>query len=376
MLEEGLRQAGDVLRSGRFGAGDLCLERRIEVAHLIFQTAFPGDLFLSIPLIKRVRQWDPATSVVLACRPGLGGFFLRKGLVDEVIEIDKRSVSGRKNALNALTAQAWDWIFVPHESVRTALWVRRLQARQGKVGFRKWWNLPFFSRRVKKPMEMPDALRQLSLLTPIDEKLAESFGELADLRSPEGLESPWDFSMPQIPEWVNMSVGPQAELKRRVFLAPGSVWATKRWTQEGYETLAHLLIQRGFTVELVGSPAEKSLCDAIATKVSGVVNRAGKTTLGDLVDLFSQGGVLVCNDSGAMHAAAIAGLPTVAIFGPTVLAQGFRPWQNRAVVVQRPLECRPCGKHGAKECPLGTHECMKTVSPGEVIAAVEKFFVK
>ena len=125
-------------------------------------------------------------------------------------------------------------------------------------------------------------------------------------------------------------------------------------------------------MELVGSGAEKELCDRIARAVPGVLNHAGKTTLGDLVELFGGGAALVCNDSGAMHAAAVAGLPTVAIFGPTVLAQGFRPWQNHALVVQRSLTCRPCGKHGAKVCPIGTHECMEAISPGEVLGAIER----
>ena len=342
------------------------------MAHLIFQTAFPGDLFLSIPLIRRIREWNPESDLVLACRPGLGGFFLSKGLVDEVIEIDKRSRQGRAASLKNLRARKWEWIFVPHESVRTAMWVRKLNASEGKVGFRKWWNFPIYSKRVKKPMHLPDALRQLSLMTPIDGKLAENFGGLDAFDNPEEMNSPFSLAKPEVPEWAAMSLGPPAKITRRIFLAPGSVWATKRWPQEGYEVLARLLLERGYTVDLVGSPAEKELCDSIARKVPGVVNHAGQTSLGELVSLFTQGGVLVCNDSGAMHAASVAGLATVAIFGPTVLQQGFRPWQNRAMVVQRPLECRPCGKHGAKKCPLGTHECMKSISPGEVLAAVEK----
>ena len=93
--------------------------------------------------------------------------------------------------------------------------------------------------------------------------------------------------------------------------------------------------------------------------------------MGQLVDMFTQGTALVCNDSGAMHAAAAAGLPTVAVFGPTVLAQGFRPWQNQAMVVQRRLECRPCGKHGSDKCPIGTHACMEGIEAGEVLEALE-----
>lgn len=159
---------------------------------------------------------------------------------------------------------------------------------------------------------------------------------------------------------------------RRVFLAPGSVWATKRWTVDGYATLARALLADGYQVELVGSGGERELCDGIAAQVPDLKNHAGKTSLSELVALFRTGAVLVCNDSGAMHAAAVAGLPTVAIFGPTVLAQGFRPWQNRALVVQRELGCRPCGKHGAKQCPIGTHECMKAITADDVRRAFDR----
>lgn len=358
------------------------------MAHLVFQTAFPGDLFLSVPLIRRIRDWDPQTPIVLACRPGLGEFFLKSGLVNEVIEIDKRSRAGRHASMRKIWSQEWDAVFVPHESVRTALWMWRVRARRAKVGFKRWWNGVFFDKRVKKPMEFPDALRQLSLLAPLDSHLADKFAanEFEVFKSPLAQETLVNFATPEIPEWASMTMGqlpakplptPENRLGRRVFLAPGSVWATKRWKEEGYEALASLLMARGYSVELVGSGAEKALCEEIAAKVPGVINHAGKTSLGGLIDLFKsaahgeKGAILVCNDSGAMHAAAIAGLPTVAIFGPTVLAQGFRPWQNQALVVQRSLPCRPCGKHGAQKCPIGTHECMEAISPGEVLGAVE-----
>jgi heptosyltransferase-2 len=135
------------------------------------------------------------------------------------------------------------------------------------------------------------------------------------------------------------------------------------------------LMARGYSVVLVGSRDEKALCDQIAAAVPGVENRAGTTGLADLVDLLASGRALVCNDSGAMHAAAAAGLPTVAVFGPTTLDLGFRPWNSSAIVMQRELGCRPCGAHGPQVCPLGTHECMKSVTAVDVLGALAKLGV-
>jgi heptosyltransferase-2 len=328
--------------------------------------------------LKRIKEWDHGTPLVLACRPGLGEFFLAAGLVDEVIEINKRTREGRQQARAKLHGREWDIIFVPHESPRTASWIWRLKTKRAKIGFKRWWNFLVFQRRVIKPMELPDALRQLSLLTAVDADLKSKFmsGEVQRWRNPLEQNSLEDFRSVPIPSWASMTLrkSPLVAQRRRVFLAPGSVWATKRWTIEGYQNLAQLLHDQGYQVELVGSQAEKPLCDQIQKVVTGLTNRAGTTSLRQLVELFAQDDALalVCNDSGAMHAAAIAGLPSVAIFGPTVLAQGFRPWQDQALVVQRPLACRPCGKHGSQVCPIGTHECMKDIGAPEVLAALKQ----
>lgn len=362
------------------------------MAHLVFQTAFPGDLFLSIPLIKRIREWDPDSELVLACRPGLGDFFLQFGLVDRVIAINKRAEDGGASALRELRSVEWDHVFCPHESVRTALWMLRLRARV-KVGFARWWNRFVFGKRVVKPMMLPDALRQLSLMTAVDARFAETFSseDVFELRNLESGVSPVDYRSPAIPSWASMQILDHRPAGKKVFLAPGSVWATKRWTTQGYEELARLLLKRGYDVELVGSKDERALCDEIASRISVVpgsvarggpaagagvpagklTNRAGETSLADLARAFSAGTALVSNDSGAMHVAAAAGLPTVAVFGPTTLDLGFRPWQNHALVVQKDLDCRPCGKHGHQKCPLGHHDCMEKIAAGEVMTALQ-----
>lgn len=357
------------------------------MAHLIFQTAFPGDLFLSIPLIKRIRVWNPEAELVLACRPGLGEFFKEFGLVDDFIAVDKRAPGKGRAALARLREREWDTIFVPHESFRTAWWMTSLRAKR-KVGFAKWWNRFMYDARVVRPIEYPDALRQLSLLAAVDGTTAELFAEPAvqELRSPHAQSSPFDFSKPEIPEWASMQVTAYRPSRQVVFLAPGSVWATKRWTSRGYEDLARLLLARGLDVELVGSPSERVLCEQIEAHVTGVgalspahgsvvpgklTNRCGQTSLADLVRRLAEGLAIVTNDSGAMHAAAAAGLPTVAVFGPTTLALGYRPWSNKALVVQRELKCRPCGKHGHARCPIGTHECMESISAASVWLALQ-----
>lgn len=350
---------------------------------LVVQTAFPGDLLLSIPLLKQIRVFYPKDRIVLLCRGGLGDFFLRENLVDEVIEVNKKDKASARAVLSRLREQRWKRIFCPHESYRSAVWVRSLLLDDYSVGFAKWWNFLAFSERVRKPKQLPDALRQLSLL-----RVNPQFKELwnNDIHEIDWVNSKHrnDYSFitdRPIPEWASMTLASVADADRekKIFIAPGSVWPTKRWTDDGFIALAQSLAKRGFEVVFIGSPGEKELCDRLAADVrkglsedaaANVQSIAGKTSVYELVQLFKTGTALIANDSGAMHAASVAGLPTVAIFGPTVLEFGFRPWQTNATVVQLDLSCRPCAAHGSKRCPVKTHACMQALPASQVESAL------
>src|SRR5690606_396893 len=60
-----------------------------------------------------------------------------------------------------------------------------------------------------------------------------------------------------------------------VFIAPGSVWATKRWTLDGFAAVTKHYLQRGFTVCLTGSPGERELCEQVVEKVGINENARG-----------------------------------------------------------------------------------------------------
>jgi hypothetical protein len=56
----------------------------------------------------------------------------------------------------------------------------------------------------------------------------------------------------------------------------------------------------------------------IAKRLGGkCVNRIGQTTLGELIDELSACDLLLTNDTGTMHLAALLRVPTISIFGST-----------------------------------------------------------
>lgn len=291
------------------------------------------------------------------------------GLCDRAFEIPRGSGAIKTQVFRELAQHQFDFVFCPHRSVRTALLVRPLRSNS-KIGFHHWWNFFAFDQRVKFATELPDALRQLSLFQVFDDFKSDHFKQFA---SPSHRSTTFDFLKQPLSQDISMTLPQFSKLRdprsKRVLIAPGSVWPTKRWTVAGYIGAAKTLAAQGYEIVLIGSPEERELCARIAGAVTDSKNMAGDLSLLKLIQVMATSHVLLTNDSGAMHMASVAGLPTVAVFGPTTLAQGYRPWQSHAVVVQKDLDCRPCGKHGGKQCPLGHHHCMVQITSDEVVQA-------
>ncbi len=346
---------------------------------LVVQTAFLGDLLLGVPLLTQIRSRWPDAEIDLVCRTGVGSLLLEAKLIHRLFEIVKKNSTSYGNVKKILQLTDYEYIFCPHQSFTSARLVRGLRARK-KIGFRRWWNGIFFDCRVVLAKDLPDPLRQISLLAPLfpelDDKILEFQKKQSAWNSSDGLLAPipdwaagfwnWPWSFSEVAKKFGLGSGVIA-----VF--PGSVWATKRWTEQGFVELAKTLLKNGEAIVILGGPEEFALCKAIADQCPGAINLAGKTSLQETLTILKGAKLAISNDSAGQHLASLVNCPTVSIFGPTIPEFGFRPWNSRAIVVQSPLACRPCGKHGHHECPLHTHDCMKKIEAKQVLTAVQQF---
>jgi len=345
-------------------------------------------LLLSIPLLKKIKALWPEQKLVLVCRRGVGDFFARTGLVDEVLEIKKGDSDSYHQVLKKLKHTDIDKLISPHESVRTAFFVQKLKARS-KISFSKPWNGIFYSERIKKNYDLPDALRQLSILQNYDADLKNKIETYARDEKPYVVSKSGQLA--KTPAWASMSMKKfyqsatlevTATLKKvqleagtvekAIALFPGSVWATKRWTEEGFVQVGQKLAATGVPVLVMGGPGEEELCARVASQIPGARDLCAKTSIYESALLLSQVAAVIGNDSASMHLAATSETPSVVVFGPTVLEFGFRPWQDRVFVVEkRGMACRPCGKHGHNQCPIKTHACMKQIANDEVLEKLQ-----
>lgn len=335
-----------------------------------------------------MKELWPDQKLILVCRRGVGEFFAKTSLVDQVLEIKKGDSESYRQVLKTLKHTQVEHIICPHESLRTAFFVQKIKAKK-KIAFAKPWNGLFFGERIVKNYQLPDAIRQLSLLQNFDDSLKKNISDYAAEAKPYAVAA--DGKLAASPAWASMSLrkfydGKSSEisavlsklhlnpvdLKKSVALFPGSVWATKRWTEEGYVQAGQKLAAQNTPVLVMGGPGEEELCARVAKQIPGAKDLCAKTSIYESALILSQLGAVIGNDSASMHLAATSETPSVVIFGPTVLEFGFRPWQDHVFVVEKHgLPCRPCGKHGHNQCPIKTHVCMKQISKDEVLEKLQ-----
>lgn len=344
---------------------------------------------MSIPLIRRTRSLWPSSYLTLVCRQGIGDFFLKMKLVDKVIEVKKGDSNSYQAAKNELNSKPIDLVIAPHTSLRTTYFCMSLRATE-KITFKKKWNFWIFDKRVQWPRALPEALRQLYLLTRYDTDLLNKMNSYS--QNSQSWQKNSDNRLSAVPEWASMSLRAELnstnynkewqsipiearqmlESKSTIMIFPGSVWATKKWPASGYLQLAKGLVQQGYHILWMGGSGEEALAADLAQRLPGSVSLAGQTSVLQSCLMMTKCRLVVCNDSASSHMAAASQTPVISIFGPTVLEFGYRPWTSEAYIIEREgLACRPCGKHGSAECPIKTHICMTDLGSEEVLKQTE-----
>ncbi len=343
------------------------------MSSIVLQTAFLGDMILTTPLLERLASEGP---VDVVATPASAGLLANHPAVRETIVYDKRGadrglgglrrIAARVRATGARTA------YLAQGSMRTAA-LARLAGIPHRVGFDTSPGRVLYSRTIPFRRDLHHATRLWTL--------AARDGEQASVALRPSL---FPGAADQQAVHALLRAHGIADGTPLIALAPGSVWATKRWPY--YDALAEQLAAStrdvGARVVVLGAPGDLALAEAIGAAVSRaggapVVNATGQLSLLGSAALLARARVLVTNDSAPLHLASAMNTPTVALFGPTVPAFGFGPLAElHAVLGHEGLTCRPCDAHGPKTCPLGHWRCMRELEPARVAMAVAQLTVR
>jgi heptosyltransferase-2 len=329
---------------------------------LIIQTAFLGDVILSTPLIKALRKLFPDSFISFLLIPETKKVLENNPHLNEILVYDKRKKKGVGSFLQIIIRireRRFDLAMIPHRSMRSAL-LAYLSRISERIGFDKSAGSFLFTNKVVYPLNVHEVDRNLSLLSGFNAHPTEA--------SPELFPSPEDFSYARK---LLLDSGVREEDKI-VGIAPGSVWATKRWLPERFAEVSQLLMEKaGVKAVFLGSEDDRKLCERIAKLMKDKpLILAGRTDILQSAAIISFCKVILSNDSAPVHIASAMRRPVVAIFGSTSPEFGFAPYGKGHLIIQKKMDCRPCGIHGRGECPQKHFRCIKDTTTEEVFQAV------
>ena len=148
------------------------------------------------------------------------------------------------------------------------------------------------------------------------------------------------FPAPEL-AWLDADIARFALPDRFALLIPGASPGrpAKRWPVENFADLAAAL---DIPAVILGGPAEAGLGAAITQTAPGARDLTGKTSFADIAALARRAAFCVGNDTGPTHLAAVAGCPTLALFGEDSDPALCAPRGPRVAVLRRqPLASLP-----------------------------------
>jgi heptosyltransferase-2 len=318
-----------------------------------------GDAVMSLPALGLLAAAGVRTAVMT--RPYTARVY--RG-VEGVGEVIVPAHGGRwkraRSAVRALEATGAEAVVLAPPSFSSALppWLARVPVRVGYAG------------------DGRSALLSDAPVTPQrgSEHLSESYRRLAQRALVRlGVDAPAPGPAPALALFDEDRAEAEAVRSRAgvgsgyAVVIPGATYGpAKSWPVNRFRDMVRVIAE-DVPVFLAGGAAERDLGERVGAGICGVHNVAGETSLGGLFALAAGAAVVVANDSGAPHAAASLGAPTVVLFGSTS-PQWTRPLGPAVTVLRHRVHCAPCFR---RTCPTQL-ECFSGISVDEVVAAARR----
>jgi len=218
---------------------------------LIIQTAFIGDVILSIPLIRVISQNFPEAEIHFLTIPA------SKNTVETLPYISKLWIYDKHNQEKGLIAflrlikqirsANFDMVITPHRSLRTAL-LGFLSGISVRIGFKSSVGWVLYTNRVEYLSKFHEIERNLRLVEPLNINIGHK--ELPEINITEQDQS-------KVDQWFEeQKILNQHKI---IAMASGSVWFTKRWPSDYFRKLGEKISESGYRVIFIGSKQDQYL---------------------------------------------------------------------------------------------------------------------
>jgi len=320
---------------------------------LIIRVDRIGDLILSTPAIRAVREAFPGAQVHLLVVPYTLDLVIQDPHVDRLLVLGQERI-----------AKDYDLAIALHPGYRQNALTFQSGARY-RIGYTGRGGGFFLTHRVaddratRMRHEVESALEVVGRAgcIPVHKELNISVTR-------EGEDFAQNF----------FAAAGLSDQDLIVVIHPGARQEYIRWKKEGFAEVADLLA-REFKAKIVlsGSTGERGLVEAVAAMMQTRPVLAIGLELTQLVSVIKRSALFIGNSTGPMHIAAALKVPVVALFGsvhPLDSPEAWGPWRVDSRIVSKDVGCPRCYPSGCRN-----FRCMESIHAEDVFEAAKQILI-
>ncbi|MEO6302622.1 MAG: glycosyltransferase family 9 protein [Bacteroidia bacterium] len=305
---------------------------------LVIQTAFIGDAILASSLLEKLHIYFPNANISILVRKGNESIYENHPFIKDLVIWNKKENKFKNlfGILSQIRKNKYDCVINCHRYASSGF----LTAFSGAKHTAGYKENPFsfaFNFNIK---------HKIGNGSHETERYNQLIEDFTDTKI---------FKPKLYPSNSDVEIIKPFKTESYVCMAPASVWFTKQLPKKKWVELCDK-INSNTTIYFLGAPGDVALCNEIkgSSKHKDIKVLAGQLSLLQSCALMQNAKMNYVNDSAPLHLASSVNAPVTAFFTSTIPAFGFGPLSdNSKTLGVDNLNCRPCGLHGYRACPLG-----------------------
>ncbi|MGE4564462.1 MAG: glycosyltransferase family 9 protein [Victivallaceae bacterium] len=304
---------------------------------LVIKPSSLGDIFHTFAAVSLLKQFYPDAELDWLVHPAFAEaldfspFPVRKKILFNRRNLAKISAFPRefRHLVGELRRERYDLVIDFQGLMRSSIFgfLARGPRPEGFAAPREAISKCLYGERHNVDMKLHAVERNIALVQRI----------LGTDRRPEAFELPSGRFALELP----------AELagRRLIGVIPGARWRTKAFPAAFFAEVIDRIAEKvgNCAFVIIGSRADEPAAAAIASqlKFAVAVSLAGKTSIGQMIEVMRRFELVLSNDSGPVHVAAAQNVPVFGFFGPTDPAL-TGPFGGNHRIFQAGLACAKC----------------------------------
>ena len=325
-----------------------------------------GDVVLSTPVIKAVRDEYPDSYIAVLVRPYARDIINGNPYVNEVITYDKsgrqRGILGNVRFISSLRRKRFDLVIIlhPKNSSHVLAFLAGIPERIGydkKLGVLLTKRIPHKKQYgLKHEMDYTLDVLNYAGIKAKDKSLYMPINKLSE-------------------EKIRGIFNKNGILERDIVITvhPAASCPSRRWALDRFAKIADILSEKfGAKLIIVAGTADAVFGRNVSALMKfKPLDLSGKTSIADLASILKRSKLLISNDSGPVHIACALGIPVISIFSRKdrgISPQRWAPLGKDCVALHRDVGCEICLAHN---CKLD-FKCLDAISVEDVLLAAER----